>query len=162
MSDPVHDEHPDYIHEVTVAWLAGVLGSWVRPRGGIVAGSNAKFAVDHPRSRPDLSLYMPGSARPPRRGVVHTPPDLMVEILSPHEGAPLDRIAQAHGYARFGVRHYWLIDPEARSFEALELAAGGKFERVHEARGGQVTLPGFELLVIDLDALWRETDKLLV
>ena len=47
----------------------------------------------------------------------------MVEILSPWS-VRRDRVAKAALYARFGIRHYWIVDPEARTLEVYETANG--------------------------------------
>jgi Uma2 family endonuclease len=43
-------------------------------------------------------------------------PDVLIEILSPHS-LKRDRIIKKKLYARYGVREYWIVDPEARSVE---------------------------------------------
>ena len=55
-------------------------------------------------------------------------PDLVVEFLSPGT-AYLDRTQKRDLYARFAVREYWLVSPEAGTIEVLVLR-GGKFERL--------------------------------
>src|SRR5437867_10329035 len=50
-------------------------------------------------------------------------PDLAVEILSPWS-VRRDRVAKAALYARYGIRHYWIVDPEARTLEVYETANG--------------------------------------
>ena len=47
-------------------------------------------------------------------------PDLVIEILSPGT-AQIDRTRKRDLYARFGVREYWLVSPEAGSIEVLYL-----------------------------------------
>jgi Uma2 family endonuclease len=48
-----------------------------------------------------------------KRGV-EGPPDLVVEVLS--EGTQsFDRRTKKQVYARYGVDHYWIVDPEARA-----------------------------------------------
>src|SRR5437763_11449824 len=65
----VEEEMPDYVHEVVVAWLVQVLMNWTAAKGGLVAGSEAKFALGKRHGRkPDVSLYLPGTKKPPRRG----------------------------------------------------------------------------------------------
>ena len=55
------EEMPGLLHEIVVAWLLRVLGSWAATRGGLVFGSEAKFAVSAGRGRkPDLGMYLPG------------------------------------------------------------------------------------------------------
>jgi Uma2 family endonuclease len=44
-------------------------------------------------------------------------PTLAVEIVSPHSRG-IDRQRKIDLYARHGVPHYWIVDPEARSVEA--------------------------------------------
>jgi Uma2 family endonuclease len=64
-------------------------------------------------------------------------------------------------YAAFGVRHYWLVDPELRSLEILELRADGLYAHVLGAASGVLDeIPGCEGLTLDLDALWAEIGRL--
>lgn len=51
-------------------------------------------------------------------------PDLMVEILSPRTDE-LDRKLKVKLYEKFGVKEYWLVDPEKKEVEILSLTQGG-------------------------------------
>jgi len=55
-------------------------------------------------------------------------PDLVAEILSPGTRAR-DLGAKLRVYARFGVRVYWVIDPDAETVTVFEHRGGG-FEQV--------------------------------
>jgi hypothetical protein len=80
----VEEEVGDAVHEFIVILLGRWFGGWVVPHGGFVLGSDAKFAVRARRGRkPDLSVYLPGGRVPPRRGVIRTAPDFMVESYRP-------------------------------------------------------------------------------
>ena len=60
------EEVPDYLHELLVMLLGRLLGNWTSPHGGLVAGSDAKFAVGSGRGRkPDLTStsWVPAPAR---------------------------------------------------------------------------------------------------
>lgn len=159
----VEEEMPDLTHETVIAWLIRVIGAWIIPRRGFVFGSEAKFAVAPRRGRkPDVTVYLPGGRPLPRRGVVRIPPDIAAEVISPTaRDRRRDRNDKAVDYARFGVRWYWLIDPERRTLEVLARGATGQYERVADATAGILdSVPGCDGLTLDLDALWGEVDRL--
>ena len=160
----VEDEDVGYLNEVVVAWLIRVLGTWLVARGGLVAASDARFGVSRTRGRkPDLSVYFAGRL-PPARGLVTLPPDIMIEVVSPRPSdARRDRVEKMAEYEAFGVRYYWLVDPETRIFEIFELGADGRYARALGVSGGTIAaVPGCEGLSLDVDALWAEADRLSV
>jgi len=157
------EEEPDFLDAVLNAALAVRLVNWAVPRGGIAGGSEAKFAVAAHRGRkPDLTVFLPGSVFPPRRGLIRVPPDIAVEIISPTpRDARRDRVEKVLDYAAFGVRWYWILDPELRSLEILELGPDGRYVHALGATSGVVDpVPGCEGLTLDLDELWAEIDRL--
>ncbi|MCC6765226.1 MAG: Uma2 family endonuclease [Deltaproteobacteria bacterium] len=159
----VEEEMPGLLHEIVLTWLVYSLRSWAAPRGGLVFGSEGKFAVAARRGRkPDLTMYLPGHPALPRRGAVRVPPDVAIEIVTPTpRDVRRDRVEKVEDYAGFGVRYYWIVDPEQQTFEILELGADGRYVRALGATGGILaTVPGCADLTLDLDELWREGDKL--
>ena len=157
------EEVPDYLHELLVMLLGRLLGDWIFPQGGLVAGSEAKFAVGSGRGRkPDLTVYLPGSRRPPARGVIRVPPDIAIEVVSPTpRDGRRDRVEKLADYAAFGVAWYWLLDPQLRSLEVLELDAQGRYLHALGATTGRLEkIPGCEGLTLDLDVLWAAIDNL--
>lgn len=157
------EEAADNVHESVLSWLNAVLRLWIVGRGGFVLGSEAKYALGRKRGRkPDLAVYFPGAHAPPRRGVNRRPPDLAIEVISPTpRDARRDRVEKVREYARFGVKWYWLVDPELRTLEILERDTRGRFAHALDASAGRVRkVPGCEGLVLDLDALWAEVDRL--
>jgi Uma2 family endonuclease len=156
----VEEEMGDWIHESVVAWLIMCLGMWLRERG-FVAGSDLKYALRAGRGRkPDVSVFLLPRV-PPRRGVVRMPPDIAIEVVSPTaRDRRRDRVEKMSEYATFGVRWYWIVDPEKRTFEVFTLEMSGKNTLACSADAGKVEAPGLEGLVLDLDALWRKIDSL--
>ena len=54
---------------------------------------------------------------------IQGPPDLVVEILS--SDPEKDKIIKRKLYAKFGVKEYWIVDPEEKSIEVMELEEKG-------------------------------------
>lgn len=84
---------------------------------------------------------------------IEGPPALMVEILSP-SSVRQDRVTKAALYARFGIPHYWVLDPVERTLELYELS-GETYRFVATHHGpGRVRPALFPTLEIDLAAVW--------
>ncbi len=156
------EEVADSTHEVVVSVLLRLLLGWAHLRRGFVLSSEAKYALSGRRGRkPDISVFFTRDRKLPRRGAARIPPDLAVEVASPRpRDRRRDRIEKLREYAAFGVRWYWLVDPEARTFEILQLGADGHYVHALDAAEGVVEVPGCEGLAIDLDGLWREIDDM--
>jgi len=107
-------------------------------------------------------MYLPGHPPLPRHGAVRVPPDVAIEIVTPTpRDVRRDRVEKVDDYAAFGVRQYWIVDPEQQTFELFELGADGRYVRALGATGGTLTaVPGCEGFTLDLDELWREAEKL--
>lgn len=136
-------------------------GTWIVPLGGFVLGSESKLAVRARRGRkPDLCVFLPGR-RPPRRGAFRIPPDIAVEVVSPTpRDGRRDRVEKTDEYAAFGVRFYWIVDPELRTLEIYELRDGLYAHALGATLGVATPIPGCSGLSLDLDALWGEIDRL--
>ena len=156
------EEVSSAIHETVVRWLLVLLDAYFRPRRGFVLGSGVKLAVRAQTGRlPDVVCYGP-DRRPEARGVVTVPPDIVIEVVSPSpRDERRDRIEKPDDYGAFGVRYYWLVDPDYRSFEVWELGSDGRYVRAATGIAGKVdSVPGCDGLVLDLDALWAEIERL--
>lgn len=99
---------------------------------------------EHDIVRPDSSgwrrerLAHPGDLRP-----IDVVPDWVCEIQSPST-AGIDRVLKRRLYDEAGVEYYWLVDPEARTLEALELKEGQWLELGAWEDDAQVGIPPFE------------------
>lgn len=80
-------------------------------------------------------------------------PDWACEVLSPAT-RELDLVGKRPIYAREGVRHLWLVDPDAKSLEAFELR-GTEWVLIDKCFDEEsVSLPPFEAISFDLGYLW--------
>ncbi|MCD6384156.1 Uma2 family endonuclease [Candidatus Sumerlaeota bacterium] len=74
-------------------------------------------------------------------------PDLVVEILSPTSGY-YDLIRKKKIYAKYGVKEYWIVDPDTRLVEIYENKEG-KYVTIYSANEqGEVisrVIPGFKI-----------------
>jgi Uma2 family endonuclease len=112
----------------------------------------------HDIVRPDLAgwrrarLPRPGATRP-----IEVVPDWVAEILSPATAAR-DRVQKRGLYARAGVEHYWLIDPEARVLEALALREGSWLEAGVYDETSIARIPPFEAVELEVGRLFLPRD----
>ncbi len=138
----------DLGHAVAQSFLHHALRACVGTTG-FVLGDGALA------SRADLQLLSSEASRAGR-------PDVAIEVVSAKPDlAREDRIERVSRHAAAGVPHVWLLDPTLRSLEVLELDADGRYVRVLAATDGSVSeLPGCPTLVLALDVLWAELDRL--
>lgn len=57
------------------------------------------------------------------KGHIHGVPDMLIEILS-HGNKDHDRVKKKALYERFGVKEYWMVDPETKATEGYTLKDG--------------------------------------
>ncbi len=159
------EEMASAIHELIVGFLVAAFRVWAVPRGGFVFGSEIKLGVAPRRGRKgDLVVYLPGQRKPSARAsMTRVPPGIVVEVVSPTpRDGRRDRVEKSDEYAAFGVRFYWIVDPELRTLEIHELGPDGRYTRALGATAGLLDrVPGCEGLVLDLDSMWTEVDRLL-
>lgn len=82
---------------------------------------------------------------------VYGGPELTVEIFS-GSGAVFDRTEKAAFYAQYGVREYWLVDPDAETVEVRRLEPQG-YETVGRFGRGDIIR---STLFPDLELAWDQ------
>jgi len=122
---------PIALHQVILFRLAFLIENWIRANGGgRLYMSPLDLYISETRCFvPDLTYYCQErfqNEKHLRDGgrCLITAPDLIIEVLSPSTERN-DRVRKFNAYADFGVRHYWLIDPEGKTFLALMLTDEG-------------------------------------
>jgi Uma2 family endonuclease len=82
-------------------------------------------------------------------------PDWLCEVSSPSTAA-LDRKVKLPKYAQAGVRHVWLVDPDARTLDVLRLGGEGRWETVAVySDDDKVRAEPFEAIELELSSLWQ-------
>ncbi len=102
---------------------------------------------------PDLAGWR--AERAPAMDAAHftVPPDWICEVVSPRSGR-LDRGPKADLYARVGVAHLWLVEPEQNLVEAF-LLVEGRWTRLGAWVGAvRARIPPFDAVELDLEPLW--------
>jgi Uma2 family endonuclease len=125
-------------------------GWWIIPEPEIHFIRDSEVAV------PDLAGWrrerMPHVPDEHRFEVV---PDWVCEILSPST-LRRDRFIKLPMYARYGVAHAWLVDPEARTLEGFELRQGFWVLIATLKDDDPVRVAPFDAVEFPLGDLWGE------
>ena len=147
---------PSYYHQKVVLRFYRQLDDWVvsHKLGDVIASPIDMVLSPHRVTQPDVAFISKD-----RLGIItntiNGPVDLAAEIISLGD-RNRDRIEKRDLYEQYGVKEYWLIDPEAQTVEVLHLE-NGRYQLVMRCAPGQRAasklLPGFE---IEVAALFRQ------
>ncbi len=154
------EEKATILHELVVAWLVRVLGTWARGRRGFATGSETKIAIAPGRGRkPDVAVFL-GRRPAVSDSLVRIAPHVMVEILSERpRDVRRDRVDKVRDCASARAKYYWIVDPQVRTLEILELGPRARYAQALVAKDGTVRrVPGCPGLELDLDDRWQEID----
>lgn len=116
---------PSTRHQRVVTRLVSALHAFVvaHDLGEIFPGPVDVLFAEGDYLEPDLVFVAREHAHLVSDRGVEGPPDLVVEIASPST-AGRDRGIKLDRYRLFGVPEYWVADPEARTVDVWNLAAG--------------------------------------
>ena len=142
---------PSVPHQRIIHNLQMSLGSYLarNPIGILVPGAGVILS-DNNAVIPDL-LFIAEE----RRAEIATgdkitgAPDLIIEVMSPGaENRQRDLIIKRQLYGKYGVKEYWVIDPENQAVEIYRLR-GQSLEKIvtltHEEDLTSPLLPGFQM-----------------
>lgn len=91
---------------------------------------------------------------PPEAGPKGEPQGWGEQILSPST-ARIDRAVKMPLYAREGVPHLWLVDPDARTLEVYHLQNDGHWLLLDTLKDDDpVKQPPFDAVTFSLEGLW--------
>lgn len=107
----------------------------------------------HDVLRPDLSGWRRERLPDPDQPPISIAPDWVCEILSPSTAAR-DTTVKKRLYAEHGVAHYWLIDPDRRTLEALALVEGRWVDVGSYGDEDAARIPPFEAVELSIGRLF--------
>lgn len=117
---------PLWRHQDVLTNILLHLGTFVKLHdlGKVVPAPMDVVLSFHDVVEPDLIFVSKARASVITRKNVQGAPDLLVEILS-ESTEKIDRTTKLKLYARYGVREYWVVDPETYSVEIYRSAPDG-------------------------------------
>ena len=147
---------PGTLHQQVLSNLYDVVRAFVKEHGlGRVYFAPVDVILDEDSVvQPDLLVILTEHLAIVKPEGVRGAPDLVVEVLSPHN-AHRDRGIKRRLYGRYGVQEYWLVDPQERTVE-ITCQRNGDRETVSIATAGMSLqsrlLPNLTLSVDELFA----------
>jgi Uma2 family endonuclease len=91
----------------------------------------------------------------PRLGPIPVMPDWVCEVLSRSTEAE-DRAVKMPLYARAGIRHLWLLNPDPATLEIYRLEPQGWLLVSSHARPGRVRVEPFDAVELDFTPIWED------
>jgi Uma2 family endonuclease len=130
---------PGTRHQAIVLNLALAIGNHLRrePAGRLLLAPIDVVLSNLDVVQPDLLFVSTARQSLVTERYVSGAPDLVAEVLS-DTSRRRDEVTKRKLYARFGVREYWVVDPEIETVRVLHLAEDGYREAAmlsHEAGG---------------------------
>jgi Uma2 family endonuclease len=125
-----------------------LLYDWVHQRqlGKVIAAPIDMVLSPHRVPQPDVA-FIAKERLSIIQDVIRGPADLVAEVIS-LGGRNRDRIDKKDLYEQYGIKEYWIIDPEPETADVLWLVKG-RYELAMRCGPGQTAssrlLPGFEV-----------------
>jgi len=142
---------PSTRHQRVVVRLVSALHSFVvaHDLGEVLPGPVDVLFAEGDYFEPDLVFVARERSHLLSDRGIEGPPDLVVEIASPSTAAR-DRGIKLDRYRLFGVPEYWIVDPDAGTIEAWDLAAGVREPVVGKAGDTFRWAPGAGSAVLEI------------
>lgn len=137
-------------------------GSLWNPFDRGTGGPGGWWIIDEPELHLGTDTLVPDLAGWRRERMPNLPaaawfelaPDWVSEILSPSTMRS-DRVTKMPVYAREGVKHLWLIDPDLKTLEVYELNTGKNWTLISALKDDDpISQPPFDATEFSLGALW--------
>jgi Uma2 family endonuclease len=148
---------PTTFHQIISGRIFIKMTAFVKEKGaGLVLYAPVDIYLDDENAfQPDLVFVSKQRRDIVKDDGIHGAPDTVIEILSPAT-AYYDMKKKYKIYEKFGVKEYWIVDPEMKNVELFSLSEQGKYQMNADVTGqGAVTsgiLAGFEISLDEIFA----------
>ena len=117
---------PTPMHQLAIHEFANLLKAYAQTHGGRVFLSPIDIVFSEFNVlQPDVVFFVHGREHLiDLKQAIRIVPDIAIEVVSPST-AKTDRGKKMQVFTRYGVREYWIVDPELRSVEVYGLADAG-------------------------------------
>jgi Uma2 family endonuclease len=143
---------PSLLHQIVTGNLYEILKAYSRKNGGFTGPSPLDVFLDQKNVfQPDVLYIQKENLSKLIDKGINGAPDLTVEVISP-SNIFKDRNQKMRLYQKFGVKEYWIIDPQNKTIEIYDFSAGEN-PVLYLAEEGTVTsrlLPGLSFNFADL------------
>lgn len=125
---------PIFSHQDVLAEIAFQLRQFLNEKGKVVlAPFDVKLDKERNAVQPDIVVILKNNPNQIRDGRYSGVPDLLVEILSPGN-KDHDLITKKDLYEKFGVKEYWVVDPDTKLALGFSLKEG-HYDKLSESIG---------------------------
>jgi Uma2 family endonuclease len=145
---------PNLSHQRITKVLEKIFDAFVQIEGGEYF--HAPFDVyfnDKNVVQPDVLLLTKSSLSKIKNRGIEGAPDLVVEILSP-SNSHIDRYHKRLLYQKFGVKEYWIVDPNNKSLEILNFRLDPLEPVLYVVDAGEVKSSEYPTLVFELATIF--------
>jgi Uma2 family endonuclease len=141
-------------HSRIVTQLSILLGNFVNENdfGELLTDVDTVFG-EYDVRRPDLLFFEKARRSLLTAKRLTGKPDLAIEVVS-ESSITIDKSDKFKQYAKGGVKHYWIIDPEEKTFKAYTLKSGKYALTTKGSNEDTVHAHPFDDLPIPLKKLW--------
>ena len=151
--EPIMSPAPSFQHQDVALRFYRHLHQWVAGRGlgKVIAAPVDMVLSEHHTTQPDVAFIARDRLTIIQEAILG-PADLVAEVVSLGTRGR-DRIEKRDLYEQYGVKEYWIIDPESESVDVLH-SEKGAFELAMRCGPSETAqsrlLPGFQIAVPEL------------
>ena len=143
-------------HQMIIGQLFGILSDFMESRdvGQVFVSPLDVVLSEYDVFQPDVLFISKNRSHIIGDLNIQRAPDLVIEVLMP-SSEDRDRGIKLKQYLRYGVREYWIIDPQDKTLEVLR-ASDTEFETVRVyPEGTTATSPVLEGIQVEVEKLFE-------